>query len=77
MLLLHLLIGHPCSYLDAATLHNQRPALHPYLAEQLSQCEAWRAPKPKEEPVTLPMFDVPKRHLTKKFGLEMRLPTFL
>jgi hypothetical protein len=74
---LHLLTGHPCSYFDAATLHNQRPALHPYLAEQLSQRVMWRAPKPKKEPFTLPMFDALKRHLTEKSGSAKRLPTFL
>jgi hypothetical protein len=74
---LHLLTGHPCSYFDAATLHNQRPALHPYLAEQLSQRVAWHAPKPKKEPFTLPMFDALKRHLTEKSGSAKRLPTFL
>jgi hypothetical protein len=63
--------------LDAATLHNQRSALHPYLAEQLSQRVAWRAPKPKKEPFTLPMFDALKRHLTEKSGSAKRLPTFL
>jgi hypothetical protein len=74
---LHLLTSHPCSYFDAATLHNQRPALHPHLAEQLSQRVAWRAPKPKKEPFTLPMFDALKRHLTEKSGSAKRLPAFL
>jgi hypothetical protein len=74
---LHLLTGHPCSYFDAATLHNQRPALHPYLAEQLSQRVTWRVPKPKKEPFTLPMFDAIKRHLNEKSGSAKRLPTFL
>lgn len=47
------------------------------MAEQLSQPVAWRAPKPKKEPFTLPMFDALKPHLTEKSGLEKRLPTFL
>jgi hypothetical protein len=74
---LHLLTGHPCSYFDAVRLHKQRPALHPYLVEYLSQCVAWRAPKPKKEPFTLPLSDALKRHLTEKSGSAKRLPTFL
>jgi hypothetical protein len=75
---LHLLTDHPCSSFDAAALHNQRPALHAYdLTEQLSQRVAWRAPKPKKEPFTLPMFGALKRHLTEKSGSAKHLPTFL
>jgi len=63
---LYLLTGRPCNYFDPATLPHQNPALHPYLTEQLSQRVAWRAPKPKKKPFTMPMFVARKHYLSAK-----------
>jgi hypothetical protein len=42
---------------DPTTLHQARPALHPYLRGQLTQRANWKKPKAKIEPFTSPMFE--------------------
>jgi hypothetical protein len=42
---------------DLTTLHQVRPALHPYFCEQLPQQANWKKPKAKIEPFTSPMFE--------------------
>lgn len=35
---------------------SDKPSLHPFLQEMLSQQRAWKEPKEKREPFTVPMF---------------------
>jgi hypothetical protein len=51
------LTGRPCCVMDPTTLHSTRPALHPYLRDVIQQRAAWKEPKLKKEPVTMPIID--------------------
>jgi hypothetical protein len=50
----------PCSILDPSTLHYKRPQMHPYLRDIIQQRAAWKEPKKRKEPVTLPMIEAIK-----------------
>jgi hypothetical protein len=45
-----------CIAHDATTMHQAKPALHPFLKEQLTQRLNWKKPCAKIEPFTSPMF---------------------
>jgi hypothetical protein len=52
-----LLTRRRCLAYDETTLHQAKPALHPYLREQLTQRSNWKKPRAKIEPFTSPMFE--------------------
>ena len=55
---LHLLTGRSLTIYDPKTLHQVKPAFHPFLKEQLRQRAAWSKPQEKKEPYTLLMLQI-------------------
>jgi hypothetical protein len=45
-----------CIAHNPTTMHQAKPALHPYLKEQLTQHSNWKKPCAKIDPFTSPMF---------------------